>query len=145
MARGIDPAKVVEMYVEKKMSTLQVGEALGCATGTVIHHLKTQGVARRPLKKIDWPVEQMRHWYEDEKWIVCVFPREKHRPACYTAEGDANLLSSPASVDLGGVFITPVEKDFLKITAEDIAQILNEVSLSAEDFHQVRQRIKEKI
>ena len=84
-------------------------------------------------------------WYEDEKWIVCVFPREKHRPACYTAEGDANLLSSPASVDLGGVFITPVEKDFLKITAEDIAQILSEVSLSAEDFHRVRQRIKEKI
>lgn len=70
MARGIDPAKVVEMYVEKKMSTLQVGEALGCATGTVIHHLKTQGVARRPLKKIDWPVEQMRHWYEDEKWTL---------------------------------------------------------------------------
>ena len=83
--------------------------------------------------------------YEDEKWIVCVFPREKHRPACYTAEGDANLLSSPASVDLGGVFITPVEKDFLKITAEDIAQILSEVSLSAEDFHRVRQRIKEQI
>ena len=42
-------------------------------------------------------------------------------------------------------FITPVEKDFLKITAEDIAQILSEVSLSAEHFHRVRQRIKEKI
>ena len=93
----------------------------------------------------DEPMMNVLAWYEDEKWIVCVFPREKHRPACYTAEGDANLLSSPASVDLGGVFITPVEKDFLKITAEDIAQILNEVSLSAEDFHQVRQRIKEKI
>ena len=37
--------------------------------------------------------------YEDEKWVVFVFPREKHRPACYTAEGEANLLSSPASVD----------------------------------------------
>ena len=93
----------------------------------------------------DEPMMNVLAWYEDEKWIVCVFPREKHRPACYTAEGDANLLSSPASVDLGGVFITPVEKDFLKITAEDIAQILSEVSLSAEDFHRVRQRIKEKI
>lgn len=78
----------------------------------------------------DEPMMNVLAWYEDEKWIVCVFPREKHRPACYTAEGDANLLSSPASVDLGGVFITPVEKDFLKITAEDIAQILSEVSLS---------------
>ena len=83
--------------------------------------------------------------YEDDRWIVFVFPREKHRPACYSAEGEANLLSSPASVDLGGVFITPVEKDFLKITAEDVAQILSEVCLSAADFHKIRQRIREKI
>lgn len=83
--------------------------------------------------------------YEAERWIVFVFPRAKHRPACYTAEGDANLLSSPASVDLGGVFITPVEKDFLKITAEDVAAILSEVCISAADFRRIRQRIKEQI
>ena len=83
--------------------------------------------------------------YEDEKWVVFVFPREKHRPACYTAEGEANLLSSPASVDLGGVFITPVEKDFLKITAEDVAQILSEVCVSASDFEGIRKRIQEQI
>ena len=76
----------------------------------------------------DEPMMNVLVMYEDNKWIVFVFPRAKHRPACYTAEGDANLLSSPASVDLGGVFITPVEKDFIKITAEDIAQILGEVS-----------------
>ena len=83
--------------------------------------------------------------YEDEKWVVFVFPREKHRPACYTAEGEANLLSSPASVDLGGVFITPVEKDFLKITAEDVEQILSEVCVNAEEFANIRQRIQEQI
>jgi len=91
------------------------------------------------------PMMNILAWYEKEKWIVCLFPREKHRPACYTAEGEDNLLSSPASVDLGGVFITPVEKDFIKITANDIAQILREVCLSPEDFQQVRQRIKEYI
>lgn len=83
--------------------------------------------------------------YGEGTWIIFIFPRARHRPACYTAEGDANLLSSPASVDLGGVFITPVEKDFLKITAEGIAQILSEVCLSADDFHLLRQRIKERI
>ena len=83
--------------------------------------------------------------YEDNKWIVFVFPRAKHRPACYTAEGDANLLSRPASVDLGGVFITPVEKDFIKKTAEDIAQILGEVCLSPADFQKVRKRIQEQL
>ena len=60
-------------------------------------------------------------------------------------QGDANLLSSPASVDLGGVFITPVEKDFIKITAEDIAQILGEVCLSPADFQKVRKRIQEQL
>ena len=93
----------------------------------------------------DEPMMNVLVLYEADRWVGFVFPREKHRPACYTAEGEANLLSSPASVDLGGVFITPVEKDFLKITAEDVAQILSEVCLSATDFHKVRQRIREKI
>ena len=66
-------------------------------------------------------------WYENETWTTCIFPRKKHRPACYSAEDEANLLVSPGSVDMGGVFITPLEKDFEKITAKDIIQILNEV------------------
>ena len=93
----------------------------------------------------DEPMMNVLVMYEDNKWIVFVFPRAKHRPACYTAEGDANLLSSPASVDLGGVFITPVEKDFIKITAEDIAQILGEVCLSPADFQKVQKRIQEQL
>jgi len=75
----------------------------------------------------DEPMMNILAWCEAAKWIVCIFPRKKHRPACYSAEGEANLLISPASVDLGGVFITPLEKDFEKITAKDIAGILHEV------------------
>lgn len=91
------------------------------------------------------PMMNVLAMYEAEKWVVFVFPREKHRPSCYTAEGDAQLLSSPASVDLGGVFITPIEKDFNKITADDVAQILSEVCLSTEDFTQLKERIKEQL
>jgi hypothetical protein len=36
-------------------------------------------------------------------------------------------------VDIGGVFITPREEDFLKLTAEDIKAILEEVCLSGEE------------
>lgn len=78
----------------------------------------------------DEPMMNVLAWMEDGKWIICIFPRELHRPACYTAEGDQNILISPASVDLGGVFITPLEKDFEKITAEDIHAILSEVCIS---------------
>ncbi|MCL1933672.1 MAG: DUF4922 domain-containing protein [Candidatus Azobacteroides sp.] len=76
----------------------------------------------------DEPMMNILTWYEAAKWIVCIFPRKKHRPSCYSAEGEANLLISPAAVDLGGVFITPLEKDFEKITAEDIAEILYEIN-----------------
>ena len=73
------------------------------------------------------PMLNILTWYDGGWWTTCLFPRKQHRPACYFAEGDANMLISPASVDLGGVFITPLEKDFEKITAEDIADILNEI------------------
>ena len=50
-------------------------------------------------------------WYEAADWMVLIFPRAKHRPSFYFAEGDERLLISPAAVDLGGVSITPVEAD----------------------------------
>ena len=76
-------------------------------------------------------------------YVVCVFPRSLHRPSCYTAEGEANMLISPASVDMGGVFIMPREADFEKITATDIANILTEVCLSAEALESLIERIKQ--
>ena len=81
-------------------------------------------------------------WSEDGKWKVAVFPRRKHRPACYSAEGDANILISPASVDMGGVFITPLEKDFKKITADDLEQILDEVCLDQSGVEKILNNLK---
>lgn len=106
------------------------------------------GMVYGAMKQKDNKEEPMMNvlcWKESDRWIVCVFPRAKHRPSCYTAEGDANLLISPASVDMGGVFITPLEKDFEKITASDIADILGEVCLRPADFRSLIERIKERI
>ncbi len=67
-------------------------------------------------------------------WTVHIIPRRKHRPACYFAEGEERILLSPASVDIGGVFITPREEDFNKMNASDISAILKEVCLSEEEI-----------
>lgn len=83
--------------------------------------------------------------YDEGSWTIIVFPRAKHRPACYTAEGEARLLSSPASVDLGGVFITPVEADFHKLSPAILEQILSEVCLSEDDFARLRQAIQNQL
>lgn len=75
----------------------------------------------------DEPMMNIIAWYGAGQWTTYVFPRKKHRPDCFFAEGDANLIVTPGAVDLGGVLITPLEKDFEKITATMIADVLNEV------------------
>ena len=87
------------------------------------------------------PMMNVLAMYEDGKWVVFIFPRAKHRPDCYFAEGDDKMLISPASVDLGGVFIFPLERDFSRITAEEIMQILSEVSLSPAELDRVSAKI----
>ena len=42
---------------------------------------------------------------------LVVIPRKRHRPACYGTDNGCMLIS-PASVDVGGVFITPRPEDF---------------------------------
>lgn len=66
--------------------------------------------------------------YEDEKWNIFVLPRKAFRPWQYTAEGDKQLLISPATVEMCGIFITPIEAHFERITKEDVVSILEQVS-----------------
>lgn len=67
--------------------------------------------------------------FRQNRWCVIIFPRRKHRPDVYFREGDAQVLISPASVDIGGLIITPIEKDFQKVDAEMIHNIFEEVSI----------------
>ena len=88
------------------------------------------------------PMMNILTWYEEGKWSSCIFPRAQHRPSCYFAEGDENILLSPASVDMGGIFITPLEKDFRKIDAEHLEKILSEVCLDREKMYEIIEKLK---
>jgi hypothetical protein len=81
-------------------------------------------------------------WFDSDKWVICIFPRTLHRPSCYTAQGDDNILISPASVDMGGVFITPLEKDFEKISPQNICDILQEVSMDEVMLQEIVEHLK---
>ena len=80
------------------------------------------------------PMMNIITWFENNLWTTRLFPRKKHRPCRYFAEGDDNMMISPASIDMGGVFVMPLEKDFEKITDNDIADILNEVAFVQSAF-----------
>ncbi|MDZ7269436.1 MAG: DUF4922 domain-containing protein [candidate division KSB1 bacterium] len=80
-------------------------------------------------------------FYEDELYHVLLFPRRKHRPQVFYREGEDRILISPAAVDMGGLIITPIEKDFRQVEAELVAEIYREVSISPEVMHQILARI----
>lgn len=91
------------------------------------------------------PMMNILSFYENNKWRVLIFPRSRHRPSYYFAEGDDNILLSPAGVDMGGTLITPLEKDFNKITKDQIADIFRQVTLSTEFFEYLKKSLKEEI
>jgi len=70
-------------------------------------------------------------------WNVYLFPRGKHRPQVFHT---GELTVSPASIDLCGIFVAPLEKDFERISAQDIASIFREVTLPDEQVRQVLAR-----
>lgn len=130
-------------YLDDSPRTTLVIEATDKEAAMVLFDITYRAMELKPGE--DEPMMNVLAWTEAEKWMVCIFPRALHRPACYTATGEANILISPASVDMGGVFIVPQEKDFEKITANDIASILGEVCLHPVEFRSLIERIKEKL
>lgn len=89
------------------------------------------------------PMMNLLAMYDEGEWILFILLRRKHRPSCYTAQGNERLLCSPASVDLGGVLILPIAEDFEKITDEMAENIVSEVCLSSEEVAQICKRIQE--
>jgi len=67
--------------------------------------------------------------FENQKWTVFVFPRKAFRPWQYSADESRQLMVSPATVEMSGIFITPVEEHFRRITREDVVDILEQVSM----------------
>jgi ATP adenylyltransferase/5',5'''-P-1,P-4-tetraphosphate phosphorylase II len=70
--------------------------------------------------------------FESGEWVIHIFPRTLHRPSGYFESGEKLIVLSPASVDLGGVLITPREEDFIKITEEDVLDIFQQVSFDTQ-------------
>ncbi len=88
------------------------------------------------------PMMNIIAWTTENGLVSVVLPRRKHRPACYTAEGDAQYIISPGAVDMGGLIITPREQDFRRLTPELILDIYRELTLAPEQVEQVVVAVK---
>lgn len=95
--------------------------------------VKSFEVALKSLAELtgagDEPLINLAATCGENGWTVVIFPRGKHRPDCFFAEGEAKLTVSPAAIDLSGVFVTPHREHFERITADDVERICEEVQL----------------
>jgi ribosomal protein S18 acetylase RimI-like enzyme len=75
------------------------------------------------------PMMNIAGFKKEGKWCLVIFPRRKHRPEAFFREGDARVVVSPGVIDMGGLLITPVEKDFERLDGAEVENIYREVSL----------------
>ncbi|MDR0981785.1 MAG: DUF4922 domain-containing protein [Culturomica sp.] len=91
----------------------------------------------------DEPMMNIITFFENNAWHFCIFPRSAHRPKQFFEEGERRILFSPGTVDMGGVLIFPLKKDFDAISSDEIADIFAQVTLSDSDFETVSQQIQQ--
>ena len=89
------------------------------------------------------PMMNIVSWRKGEEYLAVVFPRKKHRPDCYYADGKAQYIISPGALDMAGLIITPRQEDFERITPAVALDILQEISLSGDDLQALINRLKE--
>lgn len=96
---------------------------------------KKKGEKEPRFNLLTWKVDG-----EEEEYFTIIFPRSKHRPDRYFAEGEEQMLISPGTLDMAGVLVTTRQEDFDRLTEQDAADILKEVGLSIKDANKVIER-----
>lgn len=79
--------------------------------------------------------------YNGHIWQIAIFPRQKHRPAVFFLPGDDRILISPGLVEMGGIVVTPMEKDFNVVDHDMIQEIYREVSVDAETIQKILEAV----
>jgi hypothetical protein len=70
-------------------------------------------------------------------YTVLLFPRARHRPACFFAEGEERLTISPGAVDMAGIVVVPEHGHYEKISPGQIEKIFAEVSMSGDVVEEI--------
>jgi hypothetical protein len=87
---------------------------------------------RKVLLIEEEPMINIAGFCEEKKWRLVIFPRRKHRPDAFFKEGEDRIVVSPAVIEMGGILVTPLEKDFERLDGPIVESIYKEVSLEGE-------------
>lgn len=81
------------------------------------------------------PMMNLLAFLNEVDFYLVIFPREKHRPDVYFSKGEERMLVSPGLVDMAGMLVTPLQKDFDKMNNELIEKIYEVVTLDKRKFN----------
>ncbi len=87
---------------------------------------------RKILSADEEPMMNIASCYEENEWHLVIFLRRKHRPDVFFREGSERIVVSPGVIDMGGVFVIPVERDLDRLDAALVEAIYREVSMERE-------------
>ena len=87
------------------------------------------------------PMVNILCWHNSGSWCIAVFPRRKHRPACF-GTGEDQFVLSPASVDMGGLWAVSRKEDFNNLTLHDVTLIYMDVCLSPQDVEDISTKLR---
>jgi len=107
-----------------------ISEVSGCLNQLLANFAGMQGEGPEPMMNLICT-------YEHGLWTVYVFPRARHRPSYFFAEGDGRITVSPGAIDMAGVIVVPREEDFARVGVDEATRIFSEVSASREVASQI--------
>jgi hypothetical protein len=107
------------------------------ARGLAGQFLRLQAVLAGTAGSEDEPMLNIAGSRTGETLRLLVFPRRAHRPRAFFFEGDNRILVSPAAVEMGGVIVTPRDRDFERLESSTIEEIYREVSAGQGDVKKV--------
>jgi hypothetical protein len=108
------------------------------ALGAVVRAL--QGLANRDAGTE--PPINLLGWREGAELRCLLFPRGRHRPACYDAPEPHRLVISPGAIDMAGLLVTPFEQTLDRLDESAIRQILRDVTLPPDAFSEALTRLR---
>ena len=88
------------------------------------------------------PMMNVLAWRAGEGSVTVVIPRRKHRPDCYYAQGDEQMLISPGAIDMAGMIITPRVDDYRRLTATRLSKILEEVAVTPQQAADIADKLR---
>jgi ATP adenylyltransferase/5',5'''-P-1,P-4-tetraphosphate phosphorylase II len=79
--------------------------------------------------------------YRNDRYILSVFPRVKHRSACYFDEPQRKISISPAAIEMAGIIVVANIDHFDRVDEVALLSMFKEVSLGSDLFSKLTEAV----